>query len=90
MKFGSIALVFGLCSACTYDPTAANNSNATATEDDPKTGIICTNNAPLGTNVRQRRCTTPEQREADRRLAETMLTDQMLGGRGPRGMLSPQ
>jgi hypothetical protein len=57
-------LVLGLiclsATACTYTPAK-----------DPKSaGVVCTNEAPLGSHLTKRKCTTAAEREKARQQAE--------------------
>jgi len=79
-------LLIGLLAACSIDPASTGTTQTAALQDDPGKGIVCTDDVPVGTSLRKRRCTTPEQREADRRQAERLLIDPAIGGRRPGGM----
>ena len=48
----------------------AATSERTAQESDASKGIICTNEVPTGSSIRERKCTTPEERADARRKAE--------------------
>jgi hypothetical protein len=70
MKYGCVILFAALLSAC-----SANTSKPTAKQTDakvetPDNGVICRTEAPQGSIVRKKVCTTPEEREAKRRQAE--------------------
>lgn len=63
----------------------ASNPNSGARErdaqtDDPSKGIICTVSVPTGSMLKEKRCTTPEQREAERREAELLDVRSMPPG----------
>lgn len=72
MKHGYLVLLMGLLFACASDPPkpTASGGTAAATEPESTTGVICRKEAPSGSIVRKKVCTTPEEREANRRRAE--------------------
>jgi hypothetical protein len=72
MKYGYIALLIGVMTACSAGP----GKERVAQRDDPSKGIICTTEVPIGSSLREKRCTTPEEREADRRKAEHQMVIQ--------------
>ena len=76
MKYGFVALAaasIGLFTACSSTPsTKTGNSNAALSEEDIKKGMVCTYEVPIGSNLREKRCTTFEQREAQRRQIEQL------------------
>ena len=51
------------CAAKSQRKTAAQGS-------DPSTGVICTYEVPTGSSIRERKCTTPEERADARRQSE--------------------
>lgn len=57
----------------------------TALAEDLSRGIYCTYETTLGSSVRHKRCTTPEQREAELGQAQEMLNRPALGSAGRRG-----
>lgn len=59
-----LAFVIAPLAACTV------SSEQAVMRDDPSKGIICTYEVPTGSTLRERKCTTPEQREAQRRQSE--------------------
>ena len=85
MKYGlfGFILVVATVAGCSTAPTA--ETLAIADHDDPGRGIYCKYESQIGSAVRQKHCTTPEQREADRQQAEHVLTQPGLGGPGRRG-----
>jgi hypothetical protein len=79
MKYAVLVLMIGMATACSSDPSKpAANSNV-AQVDDPSKGIICTEDAPTGSVLKKKRCTTPEQREAARRQEETLDVQRSRG-----------
>ena len=76
MKYGFVVLAaasIGLFTACSSTPsTKTGNSNAALSEEDIKKGMVCTYEVPIGSNLREKRCTTFEQREAQRRQSEQL------------------
>ncbi len=72
MKYLAPGLAF--IAAASLAGCATNSSQrAGMQESDPSNGIICTHNVPTGSSIRERTCTTPEQREAQRRQAEHQI-----------------
>ena len=71
-------LLLGL-TACASDPTQ-QAANAKPTQDDPSKGIICTYSVPTGSSLREKKCTTPEQREDERRKSEHQMVVQPAAG----------
>lgn len=69
MKYGYMLLLTGMLVACATDPSKVATTDS-AMKDDPSKGIICTNVVPVGSSLREKKCTTPEQREAQRRQSE--------------------
>lgn len=76
MKHGYIALLVGLMAACSASPP----KEGVAQKDDPSKGIICTREIPTGSTLRVKRCTTPEEREAERRQSEHQMVIQPGAG----------
>ena len=77
MKYGFAALAaastIGLITACSSSPSnKTSNSTAAMSEEDVKKGMVCTYEVPVGSNLREKRCTTFEQREAQRRQGEQL------------------
>jgi uncharacterized lipoprotein len=77
MKFGFVALAaastISLFTACSSSPSSkTGNSSAAMSEEDAKKGKVCTYEIPVGSNLREKRCTTFEQREAQRRQGEQL------------------
>ena len=66
--FVTLAYVFTACSATDPAKQAAN-----PTQDDPSKGIICTTSVPTGSAIKERKCTTVEQREQQRREADHQI-----------------
>jgi len=77
-KFGCAALLVGSLAACAVDPS--KQAAARPTKDDPSKGIICTYEVPTGSSLRERKCTTPEEREAQRRQSEHQVVIQPGAG----------
>jgi len=85
MKYGFVALVaattIGLFTACSSSPSNKTGNSSTAmSEEDIKKGMVCTYEVPVGSNLRQKRCTTFEQREALRRQGEQLQSSPPPGG----------
>ena len=55
---------------CETDP---NKQASKPTQSDPSKGIICTYEVPTGSTLRERKCTTPEQREAERAQSDHQI-----------------
>ena len=67
MKAGFLSLALILVAGCSSNPSADGSATAKAAQaDDPGKGIICTYEKPTGSFLKEKRCTTPEQREAER------------------------
>lgn len=68
------AFAFALACALaivTMTGCAADAERKTASqESDPSKGVICTYEVPTGSSIRERKCTTPEEREDARRQSE--------------------
>jgi hypothetical protein len=71
-------LLLGLA-ACATDPTQ-RAANAKPTQDDPEKGIICTYSVPTGSSLREKKCTTPQEREDQRRQSEHQMVVQPMPG----------
>jgi len=69
-RLGYLALLIAMTVSCASDPSQQSTNRERFTKDDPSKGIICTNEVPIGSSLRERKCTTPEQREAQRRDSE--------------------
>jgi hypothetical protein len=69
LRFGLLALLMSALTACASDPSK-HAATKRPTRDDPSKGIICTNEVPTGSMLREKKCTTPEEREAQRRDSE--------------------
>lgn len=77
MKSAFVALAavstLGLFTACSSTQSSkTGNSSAAMSEEDVKKGKICTYEVPVGSSLREKRCTTFEQREAQRRQGEQL------------------
>jgi len=70
MKYAWVLLVMACAIACSSDPSQSKGRNAQT--DDPEKGIICTNEPETGSVLKKKKCTTPEEREAQRRQAEQL------------------
>ena len=64
-----LMVLMGLA-ACASDSVQQSARAERPTRDDPSKGIICTNHVPTGSSLREKKCTTPEQRELARQQAE--------------------
>ena len=73
MKTGIIVLAFAFATACTSNPSGGGAAARTAQVDDPEKGIICTYEKPTGSFLREKKCTTPEQREAEAQQRATLM-----------------
>jgi hypothetical protein len=59
---------------------ATQQSANKPTEDDPSTGVICTYSVPTGSSLREKKCTTPQEREDQRRQSEHQTVVQPMPG----------
>jgi hypothetical protein len=75
MKKGLLVILAALLAACSSSP-----SQETATKSDPSKGIICTYAVPTGSSLRERKCTTPEQRALERAQSEHQTVIQPAAG----------
>jgi hypothetical protein len=73
MKHYSALILVCLISAACSSTSAGNQkaSHEKAKEGDP--GVICTKQAPIGSLVEKKTCTTPADREAAARRADDVL-----------------
>ena len=72
MRIGFLIIAIGMV-ACSSNPsqsTGGTGKTAQAKEGDP--GVICTYERPTDSYFREKKCTTPEQRELARREAESL------------------
>ena len=74
MKLIVTALLLASLAACTV------SSEQAVMRDDPSKGIICTYEVPTGSSLRERKCTTPEQRAAQRQQSEHQVVTQPAAG----------
>jgi hypothetical protein len=74
-----LVLLMGIV-ACTSDPAKQAATSQRPTRDDPSKGIICTNRVPTGSSLREKKCTTPEQRELERQQAQHQTVIQSAPG----------
>lgn len=58
---------------CASDPAGQTANNQKPTQSDPSKGIICTYEVPTGSTLREKKCTTPEQRIDQARDAEHQI-----------------
>jgi hypothetical protein len=78
VKYGFVMLMAAALTACVSDPLPQT------ARADPQEGIMCTNDVPVGSILRQRKCTTAAERELERRQSEHMIVIQPVPrGRGP-------
>jgi hypothetical protein len=70
MKNAFIIVLTALLTACASGPSASGDTARTPQHDDPSKGIVCHEVQETGTAFAKTKCTTPEQREAERRNAE--------------------
>lgn len=68
LGFAVLAYVFAGCTAS--DPS---KQASTPMHDDPSKGIICTYTVPTGSALKEKKCTTPEQREQQRRENDVQI-----------------
>ena len=81
VKFGLVAIAALFAAACTSNPSSSSaTAEKTAQESDPSKGIICTYSVPTGSSLREKKCTTPEQREDERRQSEHQMVVQPASG----------
>jgi hypothetical protein len=73
VKTGIIVLALAFATACSTNPSSGGATAKTAQADDPEKGIICTYEKPTGSFLKEKKCTTPEQREAARNQRETLM-----------------
>ena len=71
--FSVVALLIGGLAACDSTMTSHTAKREVYTKDDPSRGIICTEDAPTGSFLRTKKCTTPEQRAAQAQEAEHQM-----------------
>jgi hypothetical protein len=71
--FAAVMLLVAALSACASDPSTQSARNKRPTESDPSKGIICTTELPTGSMLKVRKCTTPEEREQQRRDTEHQM-----------------
>ncbi len=64
-----VVMLMGLA-GCASDSVQQTAKAERPTRDDPSKGIICTNRVPTGSSLREKKCTTPEQRELERQQSE--------------------
>jgi hypothetical protein len=69
-----LALLIVPLAACTV------SSDRAAMRDDPSKGIICTYEVPTGSALRERKCTTPEEREAQRQQSQHQVVLEPAAG----------
>ena len=67
MKYVYVALSLAALAACTSDPIER------AARAEQEVGLICTNSVPTGSLLREKKCTTAEERERQRRSAEHQM-----------------
>jgi hypothetical protein len=72
---GLLVIPLVMLVACSSTP-----SSETAMKSDPSTGIICTYEVPTGSSLRERKCTTPEQRALERAQSEHQTVIQPAAG----------
>ena len=75
MKYAVVSVLAMLLTACAGSP-----SERLAREVDQREGVICTYDVPTGSSIRERKCTTPEERADQRRQAEHQVV--LEPGRG--------
>ena len=68
LGFAVLAYLFAGCTAS--DPS---KQASTPMHDDPSKGIVCTYSVPTGSALKEKKCTTPEQREQQRRETEHQI-----------------
>ena len=74
VKFGLVAIAALFAAACASNPSSSSaTAEKTAQESDPSKGIICTYERPTDSFLREKKCTTPEQREAARLHNDTLM-----------------
>jgi hypothetical protein len=74
VKLGFSVALLVLLAACSSNPSTDGGATVkTAQESDPSKGIICTYERTTDSFLKEKRCTTPEQREADRLMRGTLI-----------------
>jgi hypothetical protein len=74
MKIGVLFLVLGVATACSSGPSKpTSETTKTAQAEESKDGIICTYEKPVGSFLKEKRCTTPQQREAARQQGGALI-----------------
>jgi Flp pilus assembly protein CpaB len=77
MKYLLVVLFTGLLAACSSDPSktpsVSHDAKPAVSEADAKKGVVCTYEVPVGSMIRQKKCTTLEERERELRLYEQQL-----------------
>lgn len=68
-------LLLAVCAfACSSNPSQGTGGAAkTAQAQEGQEGVICKTERPTGSFLKEKKCTTPEQREAERRQQETLM-----------------
>jgi hypothetical protein len=74
-KTGMLVISMALLAAC-----STTTKQETATQSDPSNGVICTYEVPTGSSLRERKCTTPEQRALERSQSEHQTVIQPAAG----------
>lgn len=83
LRFGLVTVLMGALAACAADPSNKQAANKRPTRDDPSKGIVCTTEIPTGSLLKEKKCTTPEERELARRDAEHRMVTQPGSATGP-------
>jgi len=78
MRFGFVVLFILLAACASTPPDAAKTESAArtaqkATASDNDKGIVCVKETPVGSMLPQKRCTTPDEREQQRRDTEKAM-----------------
>lgn len=74
MKTAFLILLLCATTACSSNPSGSSAAgNKVAQTNEPSDGVICTYERSTDSFLRERRCTTPEQREAERLQRETQM-----------------
>ena len=73
MKSGILIAALTVLAACSSNPSGSSQDAKVAQNDDPSKGIVCTTERPTGSFLKEKRCTTAQEREADRRQQGTLM-----------------
>jgi hypothetical protein len=73
MKVGFLVLAACMV-ACSSNPSqGTGDAQKTAQVQEGQEGVVCTTERPTGSFLKEKKCTTPQQREVERRQQETLM-----------------